>query len=399
MFLKALLNRNPSFLVSAAQLHQKGEIDANTYALDLETITANAGLLSEKGRSLGIDVIAMTKQVGRNPDFCSAIKRGGISGAVAVDYECGVYSHAAGLEIAHLGHLVQIPKSQISRSFALKPQLWTVFSVEQAKQISIIASDYGITINISLRIWDEDCTFYKGHEGGFHSSETLGIASLLAKIPNLKLAGITSFPALLFDKQTNELKITQNAKIIRKVSEQLEDFLGYKLIRNMPGTASVEGIDLLAKAGATQVEPGHGLTGTTPLSAVVETIERPAIAYVTEVMHHHQGRAFVLGGGLYMDPVLGDIPTQAAIYTKSGDFEILEADMPNPGAIDYYAALSPNKNGLLPPIGSTVIFGFRPQVFVSRGMTVGIENASTKPRAMHHYGSSGAKTLVRDGDK
>jgi predicted amino acid racemase len=94
----------------------------------------------------------------------------------------------------------------------------------------------------------------------------------------------------------------------------------------MPGTTSVEGIELLASAGATQVEPGHGLTGTTPLSAVSETIERPAIAYVTEVMHHHQGRAFVLGGGLYMDPVLGDIPTKAAVLTSSGDFEILEAD-------------------------------------------------------------------------
>lgn len=183
------------------------------------------------------------------------------------------------------------------------------------------------------------------------------------------------------------------------MAENLEDFLGYKLIRNMPGTTSVEGIEMLAKAGATQVEPGHGLTGTTPLSAVVETIEKPAIAYVTEVMHHHQGRAFVLGGGLYMDPVLGDIPTKAAVFTDSGDFEILEADMPNPGAIDYYAALSPNKNGTLPPIGSTVIFGFRPQVFVSRGMTVGIENSSTKPKALHHYGSSGAKTLVRDGNK
>jgi len=53
----------------------------------------------------------------------------------------------------------------------------------------------------------------------------------------------------------------------------------------------------------------------------------------------------------------------------------------------------------LPPIGSTVIFGFRPQVFVSRGMTVGIQNSSTKPKALHHYGSSGAKTLVRDGSK
>ena len=399
MFLQPLLDRNFQFLNAAVQLHQKGAIDANTYVLDLETVTTNARLLSEKGKSLGVDVIAMTKQVGRNPDFCKAVKAGGISGSVAVDYECGVYSHAAGLKISHIGHLVQIPMSQISRAIALEPALWTIFSLAQAKEIAKIAVENNKVVNVSLRVWDEDCTFYKGHEGGFHSSEVLDVAKQLSNIKNLKLAGVTSFPALLFDKNTNKLKITKNAELIQKVAVQLEELLGYGLIRNMPGTTSLDGIEMLAKAGATQVEPGHGLTGTTPLSAVVETIEKPAIAYVTEVMHHHQGRAFVLGGGLYMDPVLGDIPTKAAVFTDSGDFEILEADMPNPGAIDYYAALSPNKSGKLPPIGSTVIFGFRPQVFVSRGMTVGIENSSTNPRALHHYGSSGAKTLVRDWSK
>jgi predicted amino acid racemase len=396
MFLQSLLNRNFQFLKSAVQLHQKGEIDANTYVFDLETVTANARLLSERGQSLGIDVIAMTKQVGRNPDFCRAVQSGGISGAVAVDYECGVYSHAAGLKIAHIGHLVQIPKSQIARAFDLKPALWTIFSMEQARDIAKVAAEQREIINVSLRVWDEDCTFYKGHEGGFHSSEVLDITKQLSKLKNLRLAGVTSFPALLFDKETKQLKVTKNAELIRKTAEKLEDLLGYGLIRNMPGTTSLEGIEMLAKVGATQVEPGHGLTGTTPLSAVFETIERPAIAYVTEVMHHHQGRAFVLGGGLYMDPVLGDIPTKAAVFTERGDFDIFNADMPNPGAIDYYAALSPNKNGTLPPIGSTVIFGFRPQIFVSRGMTIGIDNSSSEPKALHHYGSSGAKTLVRD---
>lgn len=396
MFLQSLLNRNFQFLKSAVQLHQKGEIDANTYVFDLETVTANARLLSERGQSLGIDVIAMTKQVGRNPDFCRAVQSGGISGAVAVDYECGVYSHAAGLKIAHIGHLVQIPKSQIARAFDLKPALWTIFSMEQARDIAKVAAEQSEIINVSLRVWDEDCTFYKGHEGGFHSSEVLDITKQLSKLKNLRLAGVTSFPALLFDKETKQLKVTKNAELIRKTAEKLEDLLGYRLIRNMPGTTSLEGIEMLAKVGATQVEPGHGLTGTTPLSAVFETIERPAIAYVTEVMHHHQGRAFVLGGGLYMDPVLGDLPTKAAVFTERGDFDIFNADMPNPGAIDYYAALSPNKNGTLPPIGSTVIFGFRPQIFVSRGMTIGIDNSSSEPKALHHYGSSGAKTLVRD---
>jgi predicted amino acid racemase len=76
MFLQPLIDRNFQFINSAVQLHQKGQIDANTYVFDLETITANARLLWEKGQSLGVDVIAMTKQVGRNPDFCRQEQHG-----------------------------------------------------------------------------------------------------------------------------------------------------------------------------------------------------------------------------------------------------------------------------------------------------------------------------------
>ena len=52
MFLQPLLDRNLKFISSAVQLHQKGEIDANTYVFDLETVTSNAKLLSEKVKVL-----------------------------------------------------------------------------------------------------------------------------------------------------------------------------------------------------------------------------------------------------------------------------------------------------------------------------------------------------------
>ena len=41
----------------------------------------------------------------------------------------------------------------------------------------------------------------------------------------------------------------------------------------------------LAAGGATQLEPGHGLTGTTPLHARTALPERPAMLYLTEVSH------------------------------------------------------------------------------------------------------------------
>ena len=60
----------------------------------------------------------------------------------------------------------------------------------------------------------------------------------------------------------------------------------------------------LADAGATQVEPGHGLTGTTPLHALEDLPEIPAVVYVTEISHFIDGEAYCFGGGLYYRPDL-----------------------------------------------------------------------------------------------
>lgn len=64
----------------------------------------------------------------------------------------------------------------------------------------------------------------------------------------------------------------------------------------------------LARDGATQVEPGHGLTGTTPLHAVADLAEEPAIAYVSEVSHLWNGKAYVFGGGSTSTPSLERVP-------------------------------------------------------------------------------------------
>ena len=61
--------------------------------------------------------------------------------------------------------------------------------------------------------------------------------------------------------------------------------------------------ETLAAAGATQVEPGHGLTGTTALHIFEDLPERPAAVYLTEVSHHYGGKAYCFGGGLYIDPI------------------------------------------------------------------------------------------------
>jgi predicted amino acid racemase len=395
VFLDKLITRNRGFLEAVAKGHQSGDLPTNCYAIDLDTVRSNAALLRKAADVLGLQVLAMTKQMGRNPDYCKAIREGGITEAVAVDHECAIYSVAGGLTIGHIGHLVQIPRQEIPAAMKLSPDMWTVFNKEQAQGVAAAARSRGITQRVSLRVWDESCTFYPGHAGGIHIDAVEEFSRWLQDQSGVQVGGVTSFPALLFNTDAKKLELTPNARVIKRAAEMITNLLQTPITVNMPGTTGREGLSLLAEAGATQVEPGHGLTGTTPLSVFEDTDEIPAACYVTEVAHHHQGEAYVIGGGLYMDPVLGPTSTRAVVLTAEGDMATFDVDMPAPGAIDYYARLQPDARGVLPPVGSTVIFGFRAQVFVTRGLTAGISGITSGSPTFHRaWGASGAASAL-----
>ena len=151
---------------------------------------------------------------------------------------------------------------------------------------------------------------------------------------------------------------------------------------NLPGTTSTEVLGLLADSGATQVEPGHGLTGTTPLHAVSDLPEQAAVLYLSEVAHIHQGVPFCFGGGLYIDPVFGDYEVRALVAHDPSEVSTdpVRVDMPHPAAIDYYAKLRPEDRRTVSE-GATVVFGFRVQSFVTRAFVVGLEGLSKdRPR-------------------
>jgi predicted amino acid racemase len=114
---------------------------------------------------------------------------------------------------------------------------------------------------------------------------------------------------------------------------------------NAPGTTSTQVLQLLAGGGATQVEPGHGLTGSTPLHAVAELPEGPAMLYLTEVSHLYQGRAYCFGGGLYIDPVFAPYPLKAFVgHDPDGALaHPIDVSIPEPAMIDYYGQLHPGE--------------------------------------------------------
>ncbi|UKA59460.1 alanine racemase [Arthrobacter sp. FW306-2-2C-D06B] len=396
MFVDLLRRRNPALLQAAARFHQNGQIPANSYVIDLDAVTRNAAAISAEASRLSLTPFAMTKQIGRNPDASRAIAAGGIDKAVGVDLECAIAAATGGLRIGHLGHLVQIPKHRAAEAAALEPLYWTVFSETKAAEAGAAAMARGRVQDVLLRIQAPGDRFYRGHEGGFNATDVVGAADRIDAIGGVRFAGITTFPATLFDATTGAARSTPNLATLTTALRALERAGRRDVQVNAPGTTSVSILAALAEAGATQVEPGHGLTGTTPIHAVQDLVEEPAIAYVSEVSHLWNGDAYVFGGGLYVDPVLGGSTTTALLVapdTNAVTAPELRVDMPAADAIDYYATVPLGDHRAQP--GDTVLFGFRPQVFVTRALTAGIAGLSTgTPTVAGIWSSDGSAPLT-----
>lgn len=396
MFLDLLRRRNPGFLSAISQLHTAGELPVNCYAIDLDAVERNAVAFAAEAARLGLTPFAMTKQIGRNPDVSKTLVRSGITHAVGVDLQCAVAAASGGLRVGHLGHLVQIPRHEADVAAALEPLYWTVFSETKAREAGAAALRRGRVQDVLLRVVAPDDRFYTGHEGGFALDGIVQAAKTVDALPGVRFAGITTFPATLFNPATGAAEATPNRRTLARAAALLEASgrMGFEV--NAPGTTSISVLEGLARDGATQVEPGHGLTGTTPLHAVADLAEEPAIAYVTEVSHLWNDKAYVFGGGFYVDPVLGEGTTRAIVVPGASDVSAapaLPVEMPAPQAIDYYATI-PLDNAPVAE-GDTVIFGFRPQVFVTRALTAAISGISTgNPRVEGIWAADGSAPLA-----
>ncbi|MBG1233918.1 alanine racemase [Aestuariivirga litoralis] len=384
MFLDVIRRRNPHFITAAQKLHQEGLIPSNTYMLDLDAIESNARVFKAEADKLNLKVFAMTKQVSRNSGFVSAVMRGGIERAVAVDMACALACHRAGLKIGHLGHLVQIPKAEAAAAATMKPDYWTVFSLQKAEEAAAASRTTGREQELLLRVQTAGDTFYRGHEGGFAAEQTVDAAAQVSKIKGSRFAGITTFPAQLYDNATRKIKHTPNLTTLARTAEALRK-AGYEHIEiNAPGTTSTVTLKALAEAGATQVEPGNGLHGTTPLHAVEDLPELPAVLYVTEVSHQYGDLAYCFGGGLYIDPVFPDYDVKALVSsapTTDGD-SLRSVEVPVPSAIDYYGMIKTRPNDNFKS-GDTVVFGFRGQAFVTRANVAAVSGiASGNPKVV-----------------
>lgn len=370
MFLNQVLARNEKLIDAAVILHQAHKIPSNCYLLDVDTIVENTIKMADKCRQNNMKLYPMTKQIGRNPVVIRALKQAGADGCVCVDMADARRVHESGMKIGHLGHLVQVPSGETAAAIEMEPEYWTVFSMEKAREISDALPE-GRTQKIMARIFAEGDIFYAGHEGGFPAEDIVEVAKAIDAFKGLKFAGITSFPTQLFSLQNLAVEHTHNYETLFMAKKLLED-AGFENIEvNAPGTTCSTLFDEMASRGVTQVEPGHGLTGTTPLHAFKELPERPAMVYVSEICHFYKNRAYCYGGGMYIDPVFEPYTVRACVGRSPEEAKnnLIACDIPSPAAIDYYGIFEETDRERIRQ-GDTAVFGFRAQAFVTRAYVV-----------------------------
>lgn len=389
MFLQATIEQNPLLIKTALQLHQEGQIAPNTYLLDLDSIRGNARLLADTARRHDIQLYMMTKQIGRNPEVAKRIAEEGIEKAVAVDPWEAVTLAEAGVALGNVGHLVQIPRGLMAKILSFRPEVVTVFSVEKALEVGAEATRQGYVQDILLKVVGKNDMIYEGQLGGFKEELLLDSARRILQIPGVRIVGCTVFPCLLFNSETKMVEKTPNADTLLRSVNILQKELDIQILQiNGPSATSANSIPLLKQLGVTHGEPGHALTGTTPLHAYEKQPEIPSMVYVSEVSHIYDGRAYVYGGGHYRRS-----RAEGALVGSSFDSmveNVLEIDPISPENIDYYGALVMKNRPAA--IGDTAIFSYRTQIFVTRShvaLVEGIQNG--KPRLVGVYDNLGKK--------
>jgi predicted amino acid racemase len=382
VFLEATMRRNPQLVDAAVELHRGGLISPGTFVIDIDRVAVNAGIIAARAESLSLRLHMMTKQHGRNPFLALAARHAGIRTAVAVDMSEARVLHRHGLALGHVGHLVQIPARETSEALAMRPQAVTVFTVEAARRLSQAAAGTagtGRVQDILLRVWKPGDFIHPGQEGGFRLDQVEAAAKTISDLPGIRIAGVTSFPCLVWDEASQQVRPTGNLASVTEAAGLLRGSFGIELTQvNAPGVSSASTLELIAAVGATHGEPGSALTGSTPPNAVRDEPETPAFVYVSEVSALDGDSAYCFGGGFYARSRLA----RALVADEQGNRQVSRARQLPPEVIDYYGSVAAD-TGRRPSVGDTVVFSFRSQAFVGRCHVAAVSGlAGGRPRVM-----------------
>jgi predicted amino acid racemase len=385
----SLVKRNPGLVEAAVMLHQSGQIPPNTYLFDLDAHRKNARVIVREAKKNGISLYYMSKQVGRNPLVCKAVLGEGFRGVVAVEVQCANSLHRYGIRIGHVGHLVQPPAHDIEYVLGMDPEVWTVYSLENATLVSRRAEKMGRVQKVLVQPVAGTDLFFDTMSGGIPEENIVEEVRKINALPGVKVVGTTSFPCLLYSLATRKVEPISNFHTVVRVAERLQKELGIEVSQiNAPGNNYASNMKLIAENGGTQAEPGNGVSGANSEHVFdAEQPEIPAFTYVSEVSHQLGEKLYTQGGGMShsgggwgtfpdgklwvggtdiaMDAIVGSSPKQAIANR-------VEAKYPGMDPFNYNLTLFPGKRHF--SVGDTVLFGFCVlQVFVTRAWHAVVE--------------------------
>lgn len=377
--LRRAAERNPRLIEAAFDLHRDGAVPANSWLIDLDAVADNATVLSSRAEAMGLRTYLMTKQFNRNPFVAAVAMSRGLGPAVAVDAHCARVLHRFGVRVGHVGHLNQIPPRWLDLVLAMEPEVVTVYTVEMAERVSAAARRAARVQPVLLRVWARGDSLFAGQEGGFEEVEVAAAAARIEALEGVSVAGVTAFPCVHYnfgEGHPSAPRLTPNAHTVSRSSAVLADVLGRPVEQiNMPGNTSSETMALLAGAGATHVEPGHGLLGTTANHLFGTSLpEIPAYTYVSEVSHDFDGRVYAFGGGLWRQgpsSISGEGPLKA--FVGSADCSPAEV-LPIEQIIDYHMVIDTTAPA---HVGATVVSSFYSQMQMTRAYVVPVSGVST----------------------
>lgn len=371
--LEIVERNNPALIETACRLHQRGQIPPDCYVVDLDVVRENAARLAEHAQAQNLRLYAMTKQFNRNPSILAAIAAAGVDKFVAVDIEGARAINAQGLDVAHVGHLAQIPRFWIPEVLSMRPEVWTVYGYENAKMISDSALEMGLVQDLLLKVVGPEDFAFAAQEGGIPAEQVVDVARLIRELPGVRMVGTTGFPTIDFDVSAYRLKALPNLSTVVDAARWVQDELGIEMSQiNCPGNTSCASMKLIASHGGTDAEPGSAFWGMAPQQLFGDDNGLPGQVYLTEVSHRARDRVMVLGGGFYPARQDGPWAVSAALVGAGADSLMgnhVRAEIPDARWIDYYAWLYPDAGQRARP-GDSAIFFFRPQVFNTRSAHV-----------------------------
>lgn len=356
MFIHQTVKRNPKLIETSFKLHEEAKVLPDTYIIDVDTFLANSKKILDEANGLGIDLYFMLKQVARNPYLGKELVKMGYKGAVVVDFKEALIMKKYNIPIANIGHLVQTPKALLKEFVDYGVDYMTVFSLDKIKDINEAAKALNKKQKLLLKVVGDNDMIYSGQIAGFRLNELDSLIDEVKKLDNVIIDGVTSFPCFLYDEEAETINPTNNFNTLFEAKKILND-KGISISNiNAPSTTSVMTLKKMEGYGIKSAEPGHGLSGTTPLHAYKDLDEIPCVTYVSEVSHNFDHKAYVYGGGRYRRSHVKE-----ALVGNSIKYDYYDVIAPSDESIDYYFGL--NKEA---KVNDTVIMAFRFQMFVTR---------------------------------